>query len=149
MERRLSISAAIITFNRAEWLKDALASLTRQTRPPDEVVVVDNGSKDHTKDVVLSFSDRLNIKYVYEPVRGIPHARNTAIKNTTGDIIASIDDDCVADDNWLKQIEIPFIKDPNIGVVGGNVTYFRVGEGSVEEFYIKNMSSRLKTGKRE
>ena len=149
MEKRLSISAAIITFNRAEWLKDALTSLTKQTRQPDEVVVVDNGSKDHTKDVVLSFRDKLNIKYVYEPVRGIPHARNTAIRNATGDIIASIDDDCVADENWLKQIEIPFIKDPNIGVVGGNVTYFRVGEGSVEEFYIKNMSSRLKTGKRE
>jgi glycosyltransferase involved in cell wall biosynthesis len=148
LEKRLSISAAVITFNRAEWLKDALTSLTKQARQPDEVVVVDNGSKDHTKDVVLSFSDRLNIKYVYEPVRGIPHARNTAIKNATGDIIASIDDDCVADENWLKQIEIPFIKDPHIGVVGGNVTYFRVGEGSVEEFYIKNMSSRSRIGKR-
>lgn len=148
MEKKLSISVAVITFNRAEWLKDALSSLTRQTRPPDEVVVVDNGSKDHTKDVVLSFSDRLNIKYVSEPVRGIPHARNTAIKNATGDIIASIDDDCVADDDWLKNVEIPFIKDPSIGVVGGNVTYFRVGEGSVEEFYIKNMSSRPKTGKK-
>ena len=149
MEKRLSISVAVITFNRAEWLKDALSSLTRQIRLPDEVVVVDNGSKDHTKDVVLSFRDRLNIKYVYEPIRGIPHARNTAIRNAIGDIIASIDDDCVADENWLKQIEIPFIKDPNIGVVGGNVTYLRVGEGSVEEFYIKNMSSRLKTGRRE
>ena len=144
MEKRLSISAAIITFNRAEWLKDALTSLTKQTRQPDEVVVVDNGSKDHTKDVVLSFRDRLNIKYVYEPIRGIPHARNAAIRNAAGDIIASIDDDCVADENWLKQIEIPFIKDPHIGVVGGNVTYFRVGEGNVEEFYIKNMSSRLR-----
>ena len=149
MEKRLSISVAVITFNRAEWLKDALSSLTRQIRLPDEVVVVDNGSKDHTKDVVLSFRDRLNIKYVYEPIRGIPHARNTAIRNAIGDIIASIDDDCVADENWLEQIEIPFIKDPNIGVVGGNVTYLRVGEGSVEEFYIKNMSSRLKTGRRE
>ena len=149
MGEKLSISVAVITFNRAEWLKDALSSLTRQTRLPDEVVVVDNGSKDHTKDVVLSFRDRLNIRYVYEPIRGIPHARNAAIRSATGDIIASIDDDCVADENWLKQIEIPFIKDPNIGVVGGNVTYFRVGEGNVEEFYIKNMSSRVRIGKRE
>ena len=149
MEGRLSISVVIITLNRAEWLKDALTSLTRQSRQPDEVVVVDNGSKDHTKDVVLSFRGRLNIKYVYEPIRGIPHARNASIRNATGDIIASIDDDCVADENWLKQIEIPFIKDPNIGVVGGNVTSFRVGEGSVEEFYIKNMSSGRGIGKRE
>ena len=149
MESKLTISVVIITLNRAEWLKDALISLTKQTRQPDEVVVVDNGSKDHTKGVILSFSDRLNIKYVYEPVRGIPHARNAGIKNATGDVIASIDDDCVADEDWLKYIEVPFIKDPNIGVVGGNVSYFKVGEGSVESFYIENMRSRLGKGKRQ
>ena len=147
MERKFSISVAIITLNRAEWLRETLTSLTMQIRQPDEVVVVDNGSKDHTREVVLSFSDRLNIKYVYEPVRGIPHARNTAIRDATGDIIASIDDDCVADKDWLKSMEIPFIKDPNIGVVGGNLTYYRVGDGNVEEFYIKNMSFRLKANK--
>jgi len=149
MESKLTISVVIITLNRAEWLKDALASLTKQTRQPDEVVVVDNGSKDHTKEVILSFSDRLNIKYVYEPVRGIPYARNAGIKNATGDVIASIDDDCVADEDWLKYIEVPFIKDPNIGVVGGNVSYFKVGEGSVESFYIENMRSRLGEGNRQ
>jgi glycosyltransferase involved in cell wall biosynthesis len=147
MEGRLSISVVIITLNRAEWLKDALTSLTRQSRQPDEVVVVDNGSKDHTREVVLGFSDRLNIKYVYEAVRGIPHARNAGIRNATGDIIASIDDDCVADDDWLKNVEIPFIKDPNIGVVGGEVSYFKVGDGSVEAFYINNMNSGRKNRK--
>lgn len=146
MEGRLSISVVIITLNRAKWLKDALTSLTRQSRQPDEVVVVDNGSKDHTREVVSGFSDRLNVKYVYETVRGIPHARNAGIRNATGDVIASIDDDCVADDDWLKKIEIPFIKDPHIGVVGGEVSYFKVGDGSVEAFYINNMGSRGRTG---
>lgn len=146
MEGRLSISVVIITLNRAEWLKDALTSLTRQSRQPDEVVVVDNGSKDRTREVVLGFSDRLNIKYVYETVRGIPRARNAGIRNATGDIIASIDDDCVADDDWLKNIEIPFIKDPHIGVVGGEVSYFKVGDGSVEAFYINNMGSGGRIG---
>lgn len=128
MESRLSISVMIITRNRAESLKDTLTSLTRQTRQPDEVVVVDNSSTDNTKEIISSFSDKLNIKYVYEAVKGIPHARNAGVRNAISDIIASIDDDCVADENWLKYIEIPFIKDPNIGVVGGNVTYFRVGK---------------------
>lgn len=141
MESKLTISVVIITRNRAESLKDTLTSLTRQSRQPDEVVVVDNASEDHTKDIILSFKDRLNIKYVYEAVRGIPHARNAGVQNATGEIIASIDDDCVADENWLKYIEIPFVKDPNIGVVGGEITYFKVGEGSLEAFYIKNMSS--------
>lgn len=145
MESSLSISVIIITRNRAESLMDALTSLTKQSRQPDEVIVVDNGAKDHTKEVALSFNDRLNIKYIYEAVRGIPHARNAGVRNATSDIIAYIDDDCVADENWLKYIEIPFIRDPNVGVVGGEVSYFRIGEGGIEAFYMKNMISRGKS----
>lgn len=142
MADNLSISVVIVTRNRAELLKDTLASITRQSRQPDEVIVVDNDSKDNTKEAALNFSDRLNIKYIYEPTRGIPHARNAGIRNATGDIIASIDDDCVADENWLKYIEIPFIKDPNLGVVGGEVSYFRIEDSNLEAFHMKNMISR-------
>jgi len=140
VEQGLSISVVVITRNRAEWLKDALQSLTRQSRQPDEVVVVDNASEDHTGDIVRDFSGELNIKYVYEAVRGIPRARNAGVRNAAGDIIAFMDDDCVADRDWLKYIEVPFVKDPNVGVVGGEVSYDRVGSGSVEAFYIENMN---------
>lgn len=139
MEGNLSISVIIITLDRADWLKDTLTSLTKQSRQPDEVTVVDNGSKDHTKEVVLSFNHKLNIKYVYEGVRSIPHARNAGLRNASGDIIAFIDDDSVAVENWLRYIEIPFIKDPNVGAVGGDRTYLMVGEGSIEAFYARNM----------
>jgi glycosyltransferase involved in cell wall biosynthesis len=142
VEQGPSISVVVITRNRAEWLKDALHSLARQSRRPDEVVVVDNASQDHTGDIVRIFGDKLNIKYVYEAVRGIPRARNAGVRNATGDIIAFMDDDCVADRDWLKYIEVPFVKDPNVGVVGGEVSYDRVGSGSVEEFYIENMNRR-------
>lgn len=140
VERGLSISVVVITRNRAEWLKDALDSLVRQSRRPDEVVVVDNASEDHTGDVVRTYGDKLDIKYVYEPVRGIPRARNAGVRNATGDIIAFMDDDCVADRDWLKYIEVPFVKDPNVGVVGGQVGYDRIGSGTVEAFYIENMN---------
>jgi len=141
MKDRLSISVVIITRNRAEWLKDALNSIVGQSRQPDEVVVVDNASEDHTRDIVPAFSDKLNIKYVYEATRGIPYARNAGFRNSTGDIIAFIDDDCVAVPDWLKNIEIPFIRDPNVGAVGGEISYHRVGNGRVEAFYIENMGS--------
>jgi len=140
MDNSLSVSVVIITLNRAEWLKDALISLTKQSRSPDEVVVVDNGSTDHTKEIALSFSDRLPLKYVLESVRGIPFARNTGVRNATGDIVAFIDDDSVADENWLKYIEIPFIKDPHIGAVGGEKTYYQVGKSYIEAFFMKNMN---------
>ena len=139
MANDLTISVVIITRNRAEWLRSALESLTRQSRQADEVVVVDNNSQDNTREIIYSFDDRLNIKYVYEPTLGIPYARNSGIRNASGDIIASIDDDCEADEDWLKYIELPFIRDPDIGAVGGEINYARVGDGNVEEFYIQNM----------
>jgi len=141
MKSNFVVSIVIATRNRAESLRDTLASLTRQSRKPDEVVVVDNASGDHTRDVALSFVDRLNLKYVYEATRGIPHARNAGIQNSSGDIVAFIDDDCVADEDWLRQLEIPFVKDPHIGVVGGEISYFKIGESKLEAFYIDNMTS--------
>lgn len=142
MENSLSISVVVITLNRAKSLRETLDSLVRQMRRPDEVVVVDNGSTDGTKEAVLSFKDRLNIKYVYEGRRGIPYARNAGVRNAAKDIIAFIDDDCMADRNWLKYLEIPFIKDAHIGVVGGEVAYYRGGQGLVDEFHSKNMPDR-------
>ncbi len=141
MSSGLFISVVIATRNRAESLKDTLASLTGQSRQADEVIVVDNGSSDHTREVVTSFRDMSNISYVYEAVKGIPHARNTGIQEAKGDIVVFIDDDCVAEEDWLKNLEIPFIRDPNIGVVGGEITYYKIGESRLEAFYIENMSS--------
>jgi len=139
---KLTISIVIITRNRAEWLNDTLESLTKQSRPADEVIVVDNASTDNTKEVILSFQGTLNIKYVFEAKRGIPYARNAGLRAAAGDIVVSVDDDCIADVNWLKNIEIPFIKDPHIGAVGGEVSYQRVGKTLLEDFYIENMISR-------
>ena len=142
MTEQLSISVVIVTRNRAAWLKDALTSLVNQSRQPDEVIVVDNDSADTTKETALSFTHTLNLKYLYEPTRGIPYARNTGIRAASGDIIAFIDDDCVADSNWLKYLEIPFIKDPHVGVAGGELLHFKIGDSIIEEFYANNMVSQ-------
>ena len=116
MEKSFSLSVVIATRNREHWLADTLESLTKQTRPPNEIIVVDNASEDNTREAVLRFQDRLPVTYVYEGKKGIPYARNCWVKAARGDIIAFIDDDSSADENWLKYIEIPFIRDPNIGV---------------------------------
>ena len=107
---KLSISVVIPTFNRAEILREALISLAKQTRLPEEVVIVDNNSSDNTKEVAESFSPQLNIKYVMERTQGTSTARNTGIKSASGDIIAFIDDDCLADREWLRYLELPFLR---------------------------------------
>jgi predicted nucleotidyltransferase len=138
---RLSVSVVIAARNRAEMLRRALESLLRQERLPDEVVVVDNASTDTTADVALSFRDRLNLKLVREDQVGIPHARNAGLRHAAGDILAFIDDDCEAEPGWLAEMEKPFLKDPHVGSVGGNLIPADGQTELVARFY----SSRMDT----
>jgi glycosyltransferase involved in cell wall biosynthesis len=139
MKEPYFISVIIATRNRAYWLADTLQSLSRQTRPADEIIVVDNASEDNSREVVSSFQDKLPIKYLYEGKKGIPYARNCGATAARGDIVAFVDDDTVTDENWLKYIEMPFIRDPNIGVVGGLIKPYDRGNSYIEKFYIENM----------
>jgi hypothetical protein len=115
----LAISVVIITRNQAALLNRALASLVKQERRPDQVVVVDNASYDNTSSVVRAYTDKLNVTLVHEKNIGIPHARNAGFKHCSGDIVAFLDSDCQAAQNWLAKLEVPFLKDHNIGAVGG------------------------------
>ena len=100
----MKVSVIIITRNRALLLKYCLKSLVTQTKKPDEVVIVNNNSDDSTKKVINDFRKKLKIKYLFEQRIGIPIARNTGIKNAKNDIIAFIDDDCVADKKWIENL---------------------------------------------
>jgi glycosyltransferase involved in cell wall biosynthesis len=102
------ISIAIATFDRAPVLARALESLCH-LQPSDqfdtELVVIDNGSRDNTRDIVQGFADRLpDIRWVYEPNAGLPFARNRAVAEAHGDWIAFFDDDQLAAPDWLIQL---------------------------------------------
>lgn len=142
-DNKLTISVVIPTFNRAMILKEALESLVAQTRKPDEVVVVDNNSSDNTKEVVENFNHGFNVIYVLEPRQGTSTARNTGIKKASGDIVVFIDDDCVADREWLHHLELPFLRDPSIGLVGGEILGCRVKGTLVEDYCIADALLRV------
>jgi hypothetical protein len=137
----LTMSVLIITRNRAAQLDRALASLVEQERRPDQVVVVDNASSDDTPAVALSYSDRLDVTLVHEENVGIPHARNAGLRHCTGDIVASMDDDCRAHPRWLAELEVPFLKDANIGAVGGSLVPAAERNTLVARFYDARMRS--------
>lgn len=143
---KLTVSVIVVTYNRADMLVDTLESLTRQSRLPDEVLVVDNNSTDTTRQVAESFMGRLNLRYIFEKIQGTSTARNTGVENATGDILAFLDDDCVADKEWLYYLEAPFLKDPAIGIVGGEVLACRVKGTLVEDFCIAD--AMLKMGEK-
>ena len=111
------ISVVIPTYNRAKLLKECLTSLCKQEYKNFEVIVVDDGSKDQTKEIVDSFKKNLDIKYIFQENKGPACARNLGIKMASGDIVAFIDDDCIASRQWLKAINEAF--DGQIGGVEG------------------------------
>ena len=143
LDRRQKISLIIVTYNRKDMLEEVLSAIVTQTRLPDEVIVVDNNSSDATKEVVLSFKDKLNMHYVFEGVQGTSTARNTGIKNASNDIIVFTDDDCVPEKEWLYHLEQPFLRDPSIGVVGGEILGCRVKGTMVEDFCIADAILRV------
>lgn len=94
------VSAVITTHNRADLLPRALNSVTGQTYETVEIVIVDDGSRDNTADVVQEYRNRRNLKYIrLKDSVGAPRARNIGIKEASGEFIAGLDDD----DAWHKD----------------------------------------------
>ena len=117
------ISAIICTHNRDTYLGAAIDSLLAQDFPGSfEVVVVDNASKDRTREVVEARLPNPIIKYVYEPVTGLSVARNTGAKTASAEILAYLDDDAVASSQWLRVLQEAYQSNDKLAIAGGKVT---------------------------
>lgn len=91
-----------------------------------EIVIVDNNSTDDTRHVVNKFakSCALTVKYVFEGKPGVSFAKNSGVRETKGEIIALIDDDCIVDPLWLESIAREFSTDTEMSVLGGRVELY-------------------------
>lgn len=113
------ISVIIITRNREKMLEGCLESLVKQTRLPDEVIVVDNASTDKTKKVIFSFKKKLPIKYFMEKKVGMPYAQNRGIREASGELLLFLDDDCEANKFWVERIKSAHEKYKNAWAIQG------------------------------
>ncbi len=129
----LSVSVIVPVLNCGDTIGDMLTALFNQAGVPDavEVIVVDNGSADNTRDIVKHF----NVTLLEEPKPGVSAARNRALGNARGDICVCIDGDTLPSRYWLREMLAPF-SDPEVILVGGKVVSFRPETGA--ERYIEN-----------
>jgi len=119
------ISVVVCTYNRAALLTRAVESLFAQKAEgtPFEILVVDNNSNDNTRATVESLQARspVALRYIFEPRQGNAYARNTGVQQAHAPIVAFIDDDVVAADNWVSAIKAGFDNHPQVSFVGGKV----------------------------
>jgi GT2 family glycosyltransferase len=112
-----SLSVIICTRNRPQALEQCLASFAGQTRQPDEIVVVDNGSAtDETRVAAVA----AGVVYIREDRPGLDFARNAGVARATGMIVAFTDDDVVLHETWCQSMLSAF-DSPDIQVVTGLV----------------------------
>lgn len=115
-----SISVVVPSYNDAEMLQRCLTALDAQTRPADEVIVVDNGSSDATVEVALAHGARV----VTELRRGIPQATSAGLDAATCDVVGRLDADSIPPKDWVERVARAFQRDPDLEALSGPGRYY-------------------------
>ena len=128
------ISIIIPTYNSAQYICEAIESVLNQTYKDFEIIVVDDGSTDNTKEVIKPYLNK--IKYIYQQNSGPSAARNRGIKEAKGEYIAFLD----ADDIWLPQkleLQIKFMeKEKEVGLIFSDMILFNE-KGIIKNSFLK------------
>jgi cellulose synthase/poly-beta-1,6-N-acetylglucosamine synthase-like glycosyltransferase len=131
MKKFPPVSIVIATFNNSNTLRKVLNAMLKIDYPKYEIIVIDDGSKDNTTEMMKDFSKEKKITYhKFSKNQGVCKARNKGIKLSKYDIIVNMDHDCIPVRNWLKEIVKGF-ENPKVGIVssyayyGGTSTAFR------------------------
>jgi glycosyltransferase involved in cell wall biosynthesis len=117
----MTITAIVCAYNEARHLPACLFSLLAQTRPADEILVVNNASTDETGSVARSVP---GVRVIDEPTKSLVVARETARQHAKGDILAYMDADCRAPIFWLERLEQRFLQSTSRVAITGPYRFY-------------------------
>ncbi|MEO1255273.1 MAG: glycosyltransferase, partial [Bacteroidota bacterium] len=137
-------SIIIPVYNRPEEVDELLKSLTLQTYTDFEVIIVEDGSSETCKRIVLQYQDVLNIAYHYKENTGQGFSRNFGFEKSTGQWVVFYDSDCVIPENYFENL--------NQLVIDGEFSAFSGPDAARKDFSLLqkaisySMTSFLTTG---
>ncbi len=112
------ISVVVCAYNAEPTMRECLESLTKLAYPSYEAIIVDDGSRDRTGAIADEYPQ---FKVIHQPNRGLSVARNVGMTAATGEIIAYLDSDAMADPDWLTYLAWKFKTSQHVGVGGPNL----------------------------
>jgi len=119
-------SMVVVNYNSKAFLKNCLDSLSKQTYPNCEIIVVDNASTDDSLKIVENYP---KIKLIKSKTNlGFAGGNNVGIRKSRGKYVVIVDSDVVADENWINELVKVAETDKKIGVVGGKVYHLLHGK---------------------
>ena len=108
-----TVTVLVPTYNREDFLAECLDSILSQTLAPSQIIVINDGSTDHTLEVLEPYRDR--IEYIETPQLGKPAAINAGLERVTGEYLWIFDDDDVALPEALARFVEPLENHPEHG----------------------------------
>lgn len=112
----MKFSVVVTTYNYGLFVREAINSVLSQTYKNFELIVVDDGSEDDTREIISKFASDERVKYLYQENAGQPKAKNRGICESQGEFIAFLDADDVWESTKLEK-QIPLFEDSDVGVV--------------------------------
>jgi glycosyltransferase involved in cell wall biosynthesis len=116
------VSVIIPCHNGERYVAETLGSVLRQRCPGIEIIVVDDGSTDRTRDVVEAMAPAVH--YLRQPHGGVARARNGGVAQATGSVLAFLDADDLWPDGALRALLGPLERDAGLGMVVGHMEQF-------------------------
>ncbi|MFB2896042.1 glycosyltransferase family 2 protein [Aerosakkonemataceae cyanobacterium BLCC-F50] len=112
------VSLYVPCYNVEKFISRCIEGILNQTYPVDEILIIDDGSKDKTVEIASQYPVRI-IKH--EVNKGLSAGRNTGWQNARNELVASLDADCVADSHWLENLVATIEENSQIALVGGRL----------------------------
>lgn len=121
----VGVSIVITNYNYGHWVIDAVESCLKQTVKPDEIILVDDGSKDNSRTVIAGLAKAHGLRYIFQDNRGVAAARNAGIEAARHPFVVCLDADDMLAPEYVASLKPALIADRGLGIAYPGVKFIR------------------------